>query len=624
MAFVLLGVEGPALGVEHRLTGEPVALGRDSHNSLSPGDSLLSRHHCVLELQHGEWAIRDLGSSNGTFVNGERVSQRKLAHDDEIRTGSCRFLFLDDSLVSAGPQFTEVADTGSTTETLRVDIDSCPPLLDPAVLSGRLRENEGSRGELAALLELASSLPGAVDFRDARARFLEAVFRSVPAEKAVLVVLDPATGVPGPAYGWSRDSGPAPPFPLPEPYLTQALEQSTAISLALEGGRRTVQILPLRCDAGISGFLALEGRSGGPVFEPRHLEWLCAAARLAAGSLSSLAQIDRLRRENRLLSEELDSSGVILGETPAILALKAQILKAAPSDATVLVTGETGAGKEPVARAIHAASRRARGPFVAVNCATLSPTLLESDLFGHERGAFTGAVSLKHGKIEAAAGGTLFLDEIGEMDPNIQARLLRVLQEREFERVGATSPLRADIRLVAATNRNLTAEVEAGRFRQDLFYRINVITIHVPPLRERRADIPLLATHFFAQLAHAGGRRIQGISAEARRRLAAHDWPGNVRELRNAIERAVVLGSSSLIEAEDLPESILDTGPPDAALESSFHKGVREAKRRLIVDALSRTGGSQVEAARLLGLNPSHLSRLIRSLGLRAEAGSMK
>ncbi len=336
----------------------------------------------------------------------------------------------------------------------------------------------------------------------------------------------------------------------------------------------------------------------------------------------NLARMERLRRENRILSDELNSSGVILGETPAILALKAQILKAAPSDATVLITGETGAGKEPAARAIHAASRRAKGPFVAVNCATLSPTLLESDLFGHERGAFTGAVSLKYGKIEAAAGGTLFLDEIGEMDPAIQARFLRVLQEREFERVGAVSPLRANIRLVAATNRNLAAEVQAGRFRSDLYYRINVIAIHVPPLRERRADIPLLAAHFLAQVARSGPRRIDGISPQARRRLMAYDWPGNVRELQNAVERAAVFCSGAEILEEDLPESLFETGGPDAAPEVGYYASLREAKRRILLEALAEADGVQQEAARRLGLNASHFSRLVRALGLKPPKGA--
>ncbi len=621
MPFALLGVGGLALGLDRALGEESLTIGRDSSNTLSPEDPLLSRRHFVLENRDGAWILRDLGSSNGTFVNGDRVAERRLAHEDQIRAGSCRFLFLDDTLVSGGPRLTENIGAGCATETMRVDMGACRPL-DPAAISSHGCGEDCRGPDLAALLGLAVSLPAATDFGAARKQFFEAVFQTVPAERAVLAVFDPTTGVPGPAAGWTRDAGPAPPFPLPEPCVAQALEQGAALSLALEGGRRMLQVLPLLCDVGAAGFLALESPSDGGAVEPHHLEWLCAAARLAAGPLMNLAQIDRLRRENRLLSDELNSSGVILGETPAILALKARILKAAPSGATVLITGETGAGKEPAARAIHAASRRAKGPFVAVNCATLSPTLLESDLFGHERGAFTGAVSLKHGKIEAAAGGTLFLDEIGEMDSAIQARLLRVLQEREFERVGAVSPLRADIRLVAATNRNLAAEVEAGRFRSDLYYRINVITIHVPPLRERRTDIPLLAAHFLAHFARSGARRVHGISAQARRRLMAYDWPGNVRELQNAIERAVVFCSGAEILEEDLPEYVFDVDDPGAATESGYYATVREAKRKILLTALAESDGVQQEAARRLGLNPSHFSRLVHSLGLKPKQGA--
>jgi len=621
MPFALLGVGGPALGLDRALGEEPFTIGRDPSNSLSPEDPLLSRRHLVLESRDGAWILRDLGSSNGTFVNGDRVAERRLAHEDEVRAGSCRLLFLDDTLVSGGLRLTESLGAGCATETLRIDLEACRPL-DPAAISSPGCGEDCRGPDMAALLGLAGSLPAATDLGAARKQFLEAVFQTVPAARAVLALFDPSTGVPGPAAGWSRDAGPAPPFPLPEPYITQALEQRTALSLELEGGRRMLQILPLLCDAGAAGFLALEGPPDGGAVEPRHLEWLCAATRLAAGPLANLARIERLRRENRLLSDELDSSGVILGETPAILALKAQILKAAPSDATVLITGETGAGKEPVARAIHASSRRAKGPFVAVNCATLSPTLLESDLFGHERGAFTGAVSLKYGKIEAAAGGTLFLDEIGEMDPAIQARLLRVLQEREYERVGAIAPLRADIRLVAATNRNLAAEVEAGRFRSDLYYRIHVITIHVPPLRERRADIPLLAAHFLAHFSRSGARRIHGISPQARRRLMAYDWPGNVRELQNAIERAVVFCSGAEILEEDLPEYVFDVDDPGAGAETGYYASLREAKRKILLTALAESDGVQQEAARRLGLNASHFSRLVHSLGLRSRQGA--
>ncbi|MCX7605586.1 MAG: sigma-54 dependent transcriptional regulator, partial [Bryobacteraceae bacterium] len=314
---------------------------------------------------------------------------------------------------------------------------------------------------------------------------------------------------------------------------------------------------------------------------------------------------------------------LIVGESLSIAAIKAQILKAAPSDATVLITGETGAGKEPVARAIHAGSPRHRGPFVAVNCAALSPALLESDLFGHERGAFTGAVSMKRGRIEAAAGGTLFLDEIGELDPAVQARLLRVLQEREFERVGGVATLRADIRLVAATNRNLAQEVERGSFRKDLYYRIHVVVIHVPPLRERRADIPLLAAHFLSTSAAPAAKRIRGLSPKAGRGLLAYDWPGNVRELQNAIEHAIVFCQGQWIEEEDLPDPLLETAAPGAP-DGGYYSSLREAKRRILLAALAECGGSQQQAAKKLGLNPSHMSRLIRNLGLRPEAGSMR
>jgi Nif-specific regulatory protein len=293
------------------------------------------------------------------------------------------------------------------------------------------------------------------------------------------------------------------------------------------------------------------------------------------------------------------------------------IAKAAPSDATVLIHGESGSGKELIARAIHSASRRSGKAFVAINCATLSETLIESDLFGHERGAFTGAVAQKRGKLELADGGTLFLDEVGELAPVLQAKLLRVLQEREFERVGGVRPIRVDIRLIAATNRDLEQAVENGAFRRDLYYRLNVISHVAPPLRERREDIPLLANYFVARYVEKTGRKIAGISPQARACLIRYDWPGNVRELENAIERAVVLGSTELIEPEDLPESVLETVSGGGVIAGGYHQSMIEAKKRLILGAIEQAGGSHLEAAKLLGINPTYLSRLIRNLNLK-------
>jgi transcriptional regulator with PAS, ATPase and Fis domain len=297
------------------------------------------------------------------------------------------------------------------------------------------------------------------------------------------------------------------------------------------------------------------------------------------------------------------------------------IARAAPMDSTVLIRGESGTGKELAARALHRASRRDGRPFLAINCATLSETLLESELFGHERGAFTGAVDRKAGKLEAAHTGTLFLDEIGEMSPLLQARLLRVLQEREFERVGGTRPIRVDVRVIAATNRDLEAAMRDGAFRQDLFYRLNVITLTLPPLRERREDIPLLASHFAALFSRKLGRRVAGFTPEARACLLRYSWPGNVRELSNAVERAMVLGSDDLIRPEDLPETVTETAAPggQGLAVSGYHEALNEHKKRLILAALDQTGGNVTRAAEQLGLHPNYLHRLISSLDLRSR-----
>ncbi len=295
------------------------------------------------------------------------------------------------------------------------------------------------------------------------------------------------------------------------------------------------------------------------------------------------------------------------------------IARVAPTDSTVLILGETGTGKELVAHAIHRNSPREMGPFVAINCAALTESLLESELFGHERGAFTGAVAQKKGKLEVADRGTIFLDEVGELPPTLQTKLLRVLQEREFERVGGTRTIRVDIRIVAATNRDLRAAAAKGAFRDDLYYRLNVVTIKLPSLRERPDDIPLLASYFLARCA-GGARRVTGISSRARACLMRYDWPGNVRELQHAIESAVVLGAGDLILPEDLPEALLDTAPAAAGCRpDTYHQALKQQKSELILAALEQAGGNITEAARSLRLHPNNLHRLIRNLGLRSR-----
>jgi DNA-binding NtrC family response regulator len=287
----------------------------------------------------------------------------------------------------------------------------------------------------------------------------------------------------------------------------------------------------------------------------------------------------------------------------------------------VLIQGESGTGKELAARAIHSKSPRSDKPFVAINCAAIPENLLESELFGHEKGAFTGAQAQRKGKLESANGGVVFLDEIGELAPGLQVKLLRVLQEREFERVGGTKPVRVDIRLIAATNRNLQEEVKAGDFRQDLFYRLNVVSLTMPALRERKEDIPVLARFFVEKHCKRSGAVPKQISREAIACLMNYDWPGNVRELENAIERALVLGESDDILPEDLPEALLERDPAPGVGETKYHDAVRNLKKQLIQEAIEQAKGNFTDAARTLGVHPNYLHRLIRNLDLR---GSLK
>ncbi|MGH7408990.1 MAG: sigma 54-interacting transcriptional regulator [Candidatus Methylomirabilales bacterium] len=314
----------------------------------------------------------------------------------------------------------------------------------------------------------------------------------------------------------------------------------------------------------------------------------------------------------------------ILGRSAALREVLARAERVAPTETTVLLTGESGTGKELVARAIHYASPRAEGPFLAINCAALPETLLESELFGHEKGAFTGADRQKAGRFELAAGGTLFLDEVGELSPAVQAKLLRVVQEREFERVGGRATLRADVRIITATNRDLERAVAAGQFREDLFYRLNVFAVHLPPLRERGDDVLLLAEHFVRELGPQFGRGNAGLSREAREALLAHAWPGNIRELQNAVERALIMTDGGLITAAQLamvPRAArpAEETPHDGRLHpevSATPDSLPELEKRMVLDALAKTKGNKSRAAKLLGVTRFQLYTRLKRYGL--------
>jgi len=323
----------------------------------------------------------------------------------------------------------------------------------------------------------------------------------------------------------------------------------------------------------------------------------------------------RLRSEVEFLAAELGGRHrLIAGISPAMQKIIAEAQKAAASKATILLLGESGTGKELFARSIHAWSERRLKPFVAINCAGLAKEMLESELFGHEKGAFTGAHQLKKGKLEVAHQGTVFLDEIGDLTLDLQTKLLRVLQEREFERVGGTTLIQVDLRIIAATNRELEAAVKAGAFRDDLYHRLNVIALTLPPLRERKEDIAALGRYFLERFSAEAKKNFVSIADEAQQKLAAYDWPGNIRELANVIERAVVLGDGPQLTLHHLPARVIGAQPPSGPHPVSFHNAINSYRRELIVRALADAQGNRAAAAKVLGLHRTHLMKLLKAL----------
>jgi two-component system NtrC family response regulator len=364
---------------------------------------------------------------------------------------------------------------------------------------------------------------------------------------------------------------------------------------------------------------AMKAGAADYLAKPLHLDEL-------SQRIQRIRERQRLFAENKQLREELRQrhriEGII-GESGQMLEVISLVGRVAPSEASVLIRGESGTGKELIAKAIHYASPRAAAPLIRVNCAALPENLLESELFGHEKGAFTGAVASRKGRFELANGGTLFLDEIGDLPPHLQAKLLRVLQEREFERVGSSKPISVNVRVLSATHRDLEARLKTGEFREDLYYRLNVVTIMLPPLRERRQDIPVLMDHFFRLFAAKNGKVVRGFTREGRDALLRYDFPGNVRELENLIERAVVLTRDEVIGRGDLPLSLEETEVKNNQ-EPHLVAAVEGLERRMIKQALAEAGGVQTRAADLLGITERALRYKLKKYGFQGEdSGSL-
>ena len=405
--------------------------------------------------------------------------------------------------------------------------------------------------------------------------------------------------------------------PLLIPDVTRDPRWQPRISASIGFDTRSIACAPLKVEGEVIGVLEIIDKADGGALRSEDMPLLGVFAEVAAAAIANARRIDRDRKSIQGLQAEMDRRCEIIGESAAIRRAIADALKVADAKTSTLIVGESGTGKELLARLIHRASPRRDAPMVVLNCAALPEPLLEDELFGHEKGAFTGAVARKIGKFELADGGTLFLDEIGEMSPTMQAKLLRILQEGVFYRLGGNETIPVDVRALAATHRDIDREVAEGRFREDLYYRLNVVQIRMPPLRERREDIPRLAEHFLDRFRKERASAPVRFSPEALNRLQAYDWPGNVREMKNAIERAMVISRPPEIKAEDLPTFARPASAPGTHVGRSFKEAVDAFKRDFLSLTLQHAGGNRSLAARHLGVQRTYLSRLLAKYRLQ-------
>jgi Nif-specific regulatory protein len=627
----LVGIAGPWKDAIFFLSAGEVSIGRESSNQFWIADPALSRRHCMLTRKSDHFTIRDLKSHNGTLINGVPIEEQELRHGDQISVGDSVLVFLleeDEFHLQTNPiEFAETVELQGVRfmrrpeETLYREPDK--------VMEG-LSETTRLTRDLNALLKIATGIGGIRDRESLEWQLLGFIFDVVPAECGAVLVFD-HSGEFNSAVAWDRVRGPGHPVRVSRSLVKQVVRDCVGVLASDVAGNqalgefatlselrvRSLLCVPLLVSGKALGAIYLDSRSPTEHFDENHLQVMTAVAGIASLALDNVRHLEHLRQENQNLRAEINLEHNMVGGSVRMRDVFEVIRRAAPTDSTVLLLGESGTGKELVARAIHRNSPRADRPFVAINCAAIPETLLEAELFGHEKGAFSGASAQRKGKVEVAERGTLFLDEISELALGLQAKLLRVLQEREFERVGGTLPIKLDIRVIAATNRNLSEAVRAGAFREDLYYRLNVISLTLPALRERREDIPFLADHLIAKASRKCKTRIKPVSAEAMTCLMGYDWPGNVRELENALERALVLGSTDTVLPDDLPETILEAGLPAAISNAKYCNAVKDKKKQLVLRAFQQANGNYLEAAKSLGMHPNSLLRLIRNLQLR-------
>ena len=648
-----------------RLTpGRTVTIGRAPTNQIVVKEEQASRNHAEIFLSGGKWILRDLDSRNGTAVGTERVfGDRPLKAGDVIWIAGTQLAFVHDLTKAYKGRTRRPGEPPAAGDTLVglqpvAENEATLPSAEPTTITHRrgralILKNEAGNDDPAVpkvgraatrLCRLAFDLANQTTVRAIARLVVDGLIEGTNADcGAMLMVPRPGVERPGDleVVAWHCETQPGyqrvsnflseSVLSSGEAVLARDIEDDSALSIRDSKGiihALSVICAPIRVAERPIGLLHLYSTQPGKTLDPDDLDFTLAVAENVALALRTrfreqklVEDLSKRKHEINELRQQLGVESEIIGSSPALLEVHQQIARASPSNATILIRGESGVGKELVARAIHFSSARNKGPFVCLNCAALSESLLESELFGHEKGAFTGATERKMGKFEAANQGTLMLDEIGEMSPAIQAKFLRVLEGHPFERVGGSKAIATDVRVIAATNRDLEKAVREGSFRKDLFFRLHVVQIEVPPLRKRPEDIVELAEHFLQRFTQETGRRIRGFAPAAIQQLKSYRWPGNVRELKNVIERAVLLARGDLLESDELLLTNLMTASESQIEYSAVATAYKpeplvEVERRHILHTLVATGWNKSKTAHILGIERTTLDRKIRRYGL--------
>jgi Nif-specific regulatory protein len=672
--------------------GEILTIGRAQSNRVVIPDPKCSRQHCEIFFAGGQWTVRDLASRNGVLVDGIRIDREQSFSPGQVLTvGSCDIEFTDRPPEDA----VDIPRTIEATESEVFDLDIIERKSGTRY-DRMVRRDTGTRTKpgLDELYQMARAMADATTSGALAERTLEGLFHTMRASIGAVLLLPEPTADPDPAQlacvAYRSKGGDH--KPEVSSYLSRAVLEDREALLARDVsenaslskydslGRLRVQsaiCTPLRRSGQILGLIHLYALEQDEAFDADDLEFTLAVGDQLAVALHTVREresledgLSRAEEEAFALRQQLEVDTELVGDSPQMHALRMTIGRVAPTDAAVLVRGESGVGKELVARAVHFNSRRREGPFVCLNCAALTESLLESELFGHEKGSFTGASGRKIGKFEQAHRGTLFLDEVGEMSPEIQAKFLRVLEGHPFERVGGSQPITIDVRVVTATNRNLERAVREGQFRQDLFFRLQVLEISVPPLRAHPEDIRPLACHFLERITARSRIIPRSFSDEALDVLKSYHWPGNVRELKNVIERSAILSDHVIMTAEDIrllnldrltplaenralapaigttgpatssasplpsrpasavaaPQTVGSPGPSGSDLQWSFllneEVSLDELESRFIAATLERHDWNKSRAAKQLGIERTTLDRKLKKYGIeRGDQG---